>query len=194
MRFTDANAREMSLDRFRSTDRRLLEDRLLPVLLGDEQPARQVLFVGCCFASRHYENRFSAQGVHWWTLDCDPKRRVYGAQHHIVDRLERLEVHRTPLFDLIVCNGVLGWGLNDREDAEAAFAACFARLRVRGRLLVGWNDYYPRNRIAPQSLISLLRYDHHAPCGWPPSLPVGGLRRHVFEFYRRPPNATSPAR
>jgi hypothetical protein len=146
---------------------------------------RRVLFVGCARYTQHYAQLFSH--AEYWTIDAVPRNRRWGAQLHIRDRLERLDRHVAPgYFDLIVCNGVLGWGLNRRDDAEAAFTVCLEALRAGGELVVGWNDVFPRNAVRPDSLKALKRYER---C---PKSDLGGPvvridvpHRHVFEFYRK---------
>ena len=83
-----------------------------------------------------------------------------GGQHHIVDQLQNLGRHARPeYFDLIVCNGVLGWGLNDPEDVDAAFAVCLTHLRAGGELMLGWNNIAPRNRVLPEDIPALRQFE-----------------------------------
>jgi SAM-dependent methyltransferase len=166
-------------------DRALLEHKILPLYAarGDIQ---RLLFVGCARYTEHYD-RIVAR-VEYWTIDPARWRRRWGAQRHIVDRLERLSRHVPgEYFDAIVCNGVLGWGLDRPSDAEEAFAACHQALRPAGELIVGWNDVAPRNRVRPDAVRALARFDRHSPRGfdhW--RIAVPGPHRHVFDFYRRP--------
>jgi len=171
----------------RAPDRALLELELLPSL-ARLPGLRRGLFVGCAAYTQHYGSLFP--GVEYWTMDPDPQRQGYGAQRHIIDRLENLSRHDTGgAFDLIVCNGVLGWGLNTRLQAERAFAGCHARMRPGGYLLLGWNDRYPRNRVRPEDVGVLARFEH-VPFGrYGARVPVAGWRRHVFDFYRKPAQA-----
>lgn len=178
--------------RRRTTDRQLLENSILPAL-ARRPGVRRVLFVGCARYTQHYESIFA--GTEYWTLDPAPARRSWGAQRHIADVLQRVDRHVPPAhFDLIVCNGVLGWGLDDALDADVAFAACRQVLRVGGGLLLGWNDVAPRNRVRPGALAALAAYERHLVPGTgvvqarPP-----GARRHVYEFYRVRPAEGSAA-
>lgn len=176
----------LSLSRQRLTeDRRLLEQTILPAYAARIDIGR-VLFVGCAPYTRRYEGLFT--GREYWTIDPVLRRRQYGSQRHLIDRLERLGEHVDPgYFDLIICNGVLGWGLNELNDAEAAFAACERHLRAGGELMLGWNDVPPRNRVTPDEVQSLQRFEKLV------FEPFGAARRrvevahcHVFDFYRKP--------
>lgn len=171
----------------RAPDRVLLERELLPSLARLPR-LRRALFVGCAAYTQHYGRLFPK--VEYWTMDPDRRRQRYGCERHIIDRLENLSRHDTGgAFDLIVCNGVLGWGLNTRLQAERAFASCHERLRAGGYLLLGWNDRYPRNRVRPEDVGALARFEH-VPFGrYGARVPVTGWRRHVFDFYRKPDQA-----
>jgi len=170
--------------RRRARDRTLLECHVLPAYARRDD-VRRVLFVGCARYTRHYEQWFTQ--AEYWTIDPRPRNRRWGARLHLCDRLERLDRHVAPdYFDLIVCNGVLGWGLNRREDADAAFAACRHALRSGGELLLGWNDVYPHNAVQPQTLASLQRYERCAVYGLGrPVVRIDVPHRHVFECYRK---------
>lgn len=144
----------------------------------------RVLFVGCAAYTQHYSAFFA--GREYWTIDPVARRRRYGSQRHLVDRLQNLGNHvQAGYFDLVICNGVLGWGLNSLDDADAAFAACERHLREGGELVLGWNDIAPRNRIAPEEVPALRRFE---PTMFEPArtarLNVEAPQRHVFNFYR----------
>jgi hypothetical protein len=168
-----------------TADRRLLEHRILPACAA-RGGVRRVLFVGTAPYAQCYEALFD--GLEYWTIDPSPRRRRWGARRHLVDRLERIGRHVPPgRLDLIVCNGVLGWGLNRPADAEAAFDACHAVLREGGELVLGWNDVWPRNRVRPSTLPALGRFERALLPGLDvPVLRVDGPHRHVFECYRKP--------
>jgi len=163
-------------------DRRVLEEVILPAFA--QRPASQrVLFVGCASYTKPYAEQFSAH--EYWTIDPNAARRRYGAERHIVDYLQSLGNHVADgYFDIIICNGVLGWGLNQLDQAEAAFAACHRHMRTNGDLLLGWNDVAPRNRVLPSQVASLRCFK---PRVFEPLqtavLNVSGPNRHVFNFY-----------
>lgn len=166
-------------------DRRALELVILPEYARRADIAR-VLFVGCAAYTQRYGELFS--GREYWTIDPVARRRRYGSQRHIVGQLQQLGSYVQPgYFDLIVCNGVLGWGLNAPQDAETAFAACHRHLRAGGDLLVGWNNVAPRNRVLPREVPALRRFD--AALFGPAKISrweIDAPNRHVFDFYRKP--------
>lgn len=166
-------------------DRHLLEQVILPAYAGRDD-IKRVLFVGCAPFTQHYKEFFDER--EYWTIDPVARRRRYGSNRHIVDRLENLRQHVQPAyFDLIVCNGVLGWGLNAQESVEAAFAACHRHLRQGGELVVGWNDVAPRNGIVPDAVQALRRFERQmfAPLQTA-QFRVVAPQKHVFSFYCKP--------
>lgn len=173
-----AGRRAFGLSSHRQTeDRRVLEQEILPAYAQRADMAR-VLFVGCAVYTQPYAELFSERD--YWTIDPVAGRRRYGGLHHIVDRLENLGSHApADYFDLILCNGVLGWGLNALADADAAFAACHFHLRRGGELMIGWNDIVPRNRVAPEDVPALRRF------ALAQRRKIDVAHRHVFDFYQK---------
>ena len=167
----------------RPADRYFLESTLLPTR-DAELSVRRLLFVGCATYTQHYPQLF--RQTEFWTMEPNRRRARHGATLHIVDKLQCLSSHVSPAhFDAIVVNGVLGWGLNRRDDAEAAMLACHASLRPGGLLVLGWNDFFPRNRIKPVMLHALRRFVPGGLQEFPPRLLLPGPERHVIEFYCR---------
>ncbi len=134
----------------RTEDRRVLEKLIFPHY-SSLPTVRTVLFVGCESYTEHYDRCFLGQD--YWTIDADPRRRKFGSRQHVVGRLEQLREYFTAgFFDLIICNGVYGWGLNLAADCETALSQSHACLADGGHVVFGWNDI-PRWDPAPLSSI-----------------------------------------
>ena len=169
----------------RTPDRDTLERVILPAYAA-RPDIGNVLFVGCAWYTRHYEKMLP--GRIYRTIDPDPWKKRFGSRRHIVAGLEDLAAHVAPgSLDLIVCNGVFGWGLDKRDDCERAFDACFEALRPAGELVIGWNDVPEHRPLALASLQSLRRF---RPLTFAPldsaqylANPENG---HVFDFYAKP--------
>ena len=168
----------------RSEDRRVLETTILP-FFARQAETRRVLFVGCAWYTRGYRKIFRDQ--EYTTLEIDPRAARYGARRHIVDALENVRRHfQAGELDLIVCNGVFGWGLDEKAAVERAFGGCWECLREGGIFLLGWNDV-PRHRpFALEECGALCGFE---PYVFPP-LSVSAYRtdtynRHTYHFYRR---------
>jgi hypothetical protein len=166
-------------------DRRLLEQTVLPYFASDPAFGR-VLFVGCDWYTSHYQKLFA--GREYWTLEKDPGRRRHGAPRHVTDALANLLAHfEERHFDLIVVNGVLGWGLDDPGEAERSLFACAAALREGGVLVLGWNDVAEKRPLVPEESPSLERL---RPWPFPPLRAArhqtATANRHTFSFFVRP--------
>lgn len=174
----------LGLDKRRRADRRLLEGVILPWLLAQASWQR-VLFVGCAWYTQRYHPLF--QHKDYWTLEADPRAARYGAPRHITGRLEQLPAFMAPeSLDVIVCNGVVGWGLDAPEAVEAAVVACHATLRRGGLLLLGWNATARRKGAVLAQATALQRF---APLPCPPLgasvVRTGSINRHVYGFFEK---------
>ncbi len=143
--------------RLNTEDRRVLEQVILPQYASRSDISR-ILFVGCAAYTQQYGELFG--GREYWTIDPVARRRRYGGARHIVDTLQNLGSHVAPgYFDLIVCNGVLGWGLNSPADADAALAACFTASARRWRACcLDGTTLRRRNRVVPESIPTMKRF------------------------------------
>ncbi len=163
-------------------DLKVLDNVILPPLIQD--PAcRRVVFVGCDWYTRHYEDMFA--GRDYWTIEVDPARAHFGARQHVVGPMveigERLAAGSV---DLILCNGVIGWGLNDPAEIDASLRACGKALREGGVLLLGWNDI-PEKRVADLDSIPALREFHPFKVAGQAVFQTDTYNRHTFSLYRK---------
>lgn len=166
-------------------DRRVLERIIFQHYRRDPQ-IKKVLFVGCELYTAHYQRYYFA-AHDYWTVDSDLTRRKFGARQHITARLEELgRFFPSGFFNLIICNGVYGWGLNKLEDCEAAISQCHACLADAGHMLLGWNDVPERDPI-PLSLVTSLAlfapymFPDFGACRYLTDTPY----RHTYNFYQK---------
>lgn len=165
-------------------DRRALEQRILPYFAAREE-CRRTLFVGCSWYTRRYERIF--EGKEFWTLECDPSQARHGASRHVIDGLENVGRHFQPgSLDLIVCNGLLGWGLNSPVEIERTFSACVTALRVGGAFLLGWDDNALRRPCRPEEIVALrsLQPARFGPFDGPRYISHGAAR-HTYDLYEK---------
>jgi hypothetical protein len=168
-----------------TTDRIVMERLIFPHYAQD--PAiRTILFVGCGNYTAHYQ-RLYFPNLDFWTLEPNPTAARFGARQHVIAPLEELERHFPPgHFDLIICNGVFGWGLDRHDQCEASFSQCHSRLRNDGHFFFGWDDVPERTPVPLQTISSLARFRKYC---FPP---LGTTRhvtdtpyRHTYDFYRK---------
>jgi hypothetical protein len=174
--------------RMDTRDRRLLEQVILPAISGREDVNR-VLFVGCARYTRDYWRLFP--GKEYWTLDIAPARARWGSERHVVGSVTELGRHfEAGYLDAVVLNGVIGWGLNGREEVERALVACHQVLREGGILLVGWDEAL-LTHIDLRALIGSTGL--FEPYVFEPlkasEVRVEGMLRHVYDFLQRPRSA-----
>ncbi len=171
--------------RMETEDRRVLEEVIFPYYV--ELPeVRSILFVGCDWYTKHYAKVFFHRHE-YWTLDIEPAARKYGARKHVVGSLEFLNRYApAERFDLIVCNGVFGFGLNTLDQCESAIGHCYSRLRRGGHLLFGWTDVPSRTPIPLESIEGLKRFEQFT---FPPletwRYVTQTPYRHTYDFYRK---------
>ncbi len=124
--------------RHKYADRRVLEQIIIPFLLSRLAP-RTVLEVGREPYQAFYNEFFAGREL--WTADRDANQAPFGARNHVVDDAANLRRHfPAGYFDLVLMNGVFGWGLNKREAIEQAFTAVHTLLAPGGVFVLGWND------------------------------------------------------
>jgi hypothetical protein len=146
---------------------------------------QKVLFVGCSAYTQWYKEFFRDKD--YWTIDPKRVKRKYGAAQHITDSITNIEKYVVKnYFDVIIMNGVIGFGLNRLGDIEQAIDACNAALAREGILLVGWNDTARRTPIDIRAIraLSQFREYHFAPlqtCHYR----TEGAQRHTYSFYRK---------
>jgi hypothetical protein len=62
----------------------------------------------------------------YWTIDPKHVKRKYGSAHHIMDSITNIELYVARNYsDVIMMNGVIGYGLNRAEEIEQAVEACY---------------------------------------------------------------------
>lgn len=142
-----------------------------------------VLFVGCAPYTAHYNDLW--EGKEYWTIDLDPKQKKYGSEKHIVGSIETLnDYFPEGYFDLIVCNGVYGFGLNSKDGCEHAFTECYKSLRSGGEFILGWNQVPQFNPISLEEVeaLKLFLRKTFPPFGNWRYVCEGGIL-HTFDFY-----------
>jgi hypothetical protein len=176
--------------RFRSLDRRVLEDCILAHYADSPRPL-DILFVGTHWYTRRYERLLL--GHRFASIDIDPAAARHGSRHrHVVACASRAAEHfDASSFDLIVFNGVFGWGLRDPATIERVIDAFHGLLCEGGDLVFGWNDVPARRPMAIDDVIALRRFE---PLVFAPlarhMAEVPGRNRHRYRFYRK---LTAPA-
>ena len=169
-------------------DQVVLEDEIL-LFLASYAHISRVLFVGCDWYTKSYHKLFSQQ--EYWTIEPDPNRAHYGAPNHIVDSLENLPRHFSEnYFDLIVCGGALGYGLNTMTAANQAIGGCFHCLNPHGILIMGGHNVASAGSGLFSHLSDCEALERFIPYIFPAMSTshcvIDTPTRHTFNFYQKP--------
>lgn len=166
-------------------DRLVLETSILPYYQLHKDFQR-IVFVGCDWYTAGYARLFGHKK--FWTIDPDADRATYGApRHHVAPMRNVCAMLAGEQTDVILCNGVIGWGLNEVDEAEASFQAAFEALRPGGHLIVGFNDLPDRTPFSLADVAVLRQFEtlFFEPLGLQ-EYRVEHELRHVYRFYRKP--------
>jgi hypothetical protein len=180
----------------RMPDRRYMVEVLLPAVaaLGP----RRLLDVGVQGYTSGYGRRLPDDSE-YWTLDVDPGVAPHGSPgRHIVGNALDLASHFAPgSLDVVMMNGVFGFGIDRLDDQGRAIAATRTVLRPGGWLLVGWDraaDGSPvvmgergpdGTRIEDPLELEGIRsgFDHQAPPGLRARVDFADCS-HVYDWFR----------
>jgi SAM-dependent methyltransferase len=165
-------------------DRNVLENIIFPEI---SERAGTVLFVGCEYYTKHYENYF--RNSTYWTIEIAPEKSKWGAkQKHIIDGLQNIEDHFSQgSLDVIICNGVYGWGLNQKDDIEKSVSGCFKVLKPGGLFVVGWNNVPEHTPVAFSEIESFKGFKKfYFEKLNTSSYQCQGAHNHIFDFYQKP--------
>jgi hypothetical protein len=170
----------------RSPDRQVLTSEILPVFA---RRCATLLWVGVQRYTGGYHALLEQAGATCWTVDLDPGVAKWGhPERHLV--CDVLQLPRTPesvRFAGVLCNGVLGYGIDGARAQAQAIERLAAVMEPGGWLLLGWNTHKCDD---PLLCASVRRNFEPAPLeALPPRRRVPGTT-HVFDILRR--RATSP--
>lgn len=113
------------------SDRRFLKEVIFP-FFSSKAEIKKILFVGVHSYTKDYEQFFS--GKYFKTIDCDPNMKKFGsANHETIDFCNFTEKD----FDLVILNGVIGYGLNEISQVRQAAEIASSILKHDGWFVLG---------------------------------------------------------
>lgn len=142
-RLSPVLAERVGIDfRLDTPSRVFLETRVfayLNRLAALQREPQQLLFLGLDKHNWHYPRLLRAT---FRSLDISPRNAVYGRPglHRIGDALDMAEHYGADAFDVVVANGLLGFGIDGEAGLRRLLAQCHAVLRPGGVLVLGYND------------------------------------------------------
>jgi len=135
-------------------DRRVMSEAYVPALSAE---AGRILWVGCRKYTLEDYAALEEGGGEVWTTDIDSSAERWGrkGRHRTGDVCDADNLFGDITFDAVVCNGVLGYGVDSPEQQRRALTALAAILKPGGRLLLGWNT----DKIEDPEVAGLLAQD-----------------------------------
>ncbi|MBX3230317.1 MAG: class I SAM-dependent methyltransferase [Labilithrix sp.] len=171
--------------RYTPPDRKVFEDEILRAIAADDGNQR-ILSVGVAWYTKLYSTPFT--GKTFITLDVDESRAEYATTAHVVGDLRDLERHFAEPFDVILMNGVIGYGLDTADDVDRALRSSAARLRPGGLLVLGVNEEKPTH-VDPAAVPAHALFAPAAFGPWSEGRVTIAIpfreRTHTFMFWRR---------
>ena len=145
------------IKREKYNDRNVLEGIIFPYVLAYFNP-QKILDIGREDYQVFYNDFFVKREL--WTMDIDPDQEEFGMpKKHITDDVINADKHfKDNYFDFILINGVLGWGLNNKENIEKAFSGIYKIMKPGGLLVVGWNDFEDIKVFKPRKISALNKF------------------------------------
>lgn len=146
----------------------------------------RTLFVGIDKYNWHYPRLLNSE---FHSLDVDPRKAVYGqpGRHWTGSATSMSEYYGERVFDVVVANGLVGYGINDAADFRRLVLESRQVLKPGGLFVLGYNDRPDR---APFPVVPVVRefFDEFVPsiAGVQGALHrVDDPRQHVFVFLRK---------
>lgn len=136
-------AERLNMDfRFPTPNRVFLEEAVfayLNALAAESNHAGKTLFVGLDKHNWHYPRLLVSE---FHSLDIQPRQAIYGpaGRHWTGSATEMADHYGQHVFDVVVANGLLGYGINDALDFRRLLAQCEHVLKPGGLLVLGYND------------------------------------------------------
>lgn len=167
-------------------DRKLMAEAYIPAFATE---GGKILWVGSRAYTAEDYPVLESQGAEVWTTDIDPDAARWGVQgrHRTGDICEADTLFADHVFDAIVCNGVLGFGVDAPDQQRKCLQALSRILKPGGRLLLGWNV----DKIGDPIAASLTKpWFLHEPFAGQPARVTFAETTHVYDaFVRRAPAA-----
>ncbi len=161
----------------KSPNRVFLENAIFQYInqnFGAKSPRAACLFIGTDKRSWHYPNKLDLV-LH--TIDIEKKKAIYGNhQHHIVGSATELDrYYDAASFDVIIGNGLIGFGMNQPEQCDQLLKGAHALLKEDGLLVLGYNDGPDFVNFKVKQTTAYRLFDEYAP-------DAPGLGASTFEF------------
>jgi SAM-dependent methyltransferase len=144
----------------------------------------RILWIGCRRYTKKYGPLLERNGGECWTVDIEIAHAKWGEKgHHFTwDLISIDRLFAVASFDTVLCNGVFGFGVNERPAQLTALRAMGSILKPGGRLLLGWNTDRVEDPLSFDFVRSAFVGDDLTVNGARWAVPAAG---YVYDFLRR---------
>ncbi|GBQ06946.1 hypothetical protein [Saccharibacter floricola] len=145
----------------------------------------KILVIGTESCSKYDADQIGNECDEVWTLDIKEGNRVYGVRkgRHITASTEDIDKYfRKGYFDIVLLNGVIGWGINSRSEQEEAIKNIHYLSKENALLMIGWNTHKSIDPLV--SGITVGAYHHQDFPGLPKRMVVTEST-HIFDFFAK---------
>ncbi len=189
-----ANSIRFNLKVHNLPDRRYLREVMLPHLATAN--LSNVMLAGVRRYNARYPSLFNFDTTAVWTLDFDPKAAKWGngPLHRTCDIREIDRVFRGIRFDVIHINGLLGFGVDSREDIKQMIESVHRALMPGGHMMLGWDSDATSDPLENKDILARF---HHTEFGRLPGRhSVIGMEGHdhVFDWFQSQVQSTVDAK
>ncbi len=124
----------------RQPDRIFIAQVLIPKIVA-RRPKR-VLALGVHYYTQRMQRTIERSGIELFTADPDARKVRWGAKsrHRVCTAAEIKSHFPGATFDVVLLNGVLGYGLDTQEELDRTYRAVAAKMEPGGLLVLGWDD------------------------------------------------------
>lgn len=163
-------------------DRVYLEEAIFPALRA--MGFAKILSIGVEVYNAGAEQEFAGASTEYWTIDINPDNAKWGSpdRHIVGDALRLHEVFEPSVFDCVILNGVIGYGINGKQCAEQVLESVATVLRPCGWLVLGWNV---DRGVSVSELTNVRRFFHPLKSSILPAHITFDRSTHRFDFLVR---------
>ncbi|TKW61209.1 MAG: class I SAM-dependent methyltransferase [Blastochloris viridis] len=106
--------------------------------LAAKPEVKRVLFAGIESYTWHYYRLLPDKA--FFTIDISPQQEKWGRKgfHTVGSVTDLSRLYKPESFDVVVMNGLIGWGLDKKDDINRSFHEAYNVLAKGGLLIVGW--------------------------------------------------------
>lgn len=166
--------------------RDFLEQKVFSWLNAVGGPEKKLLFIGVASYTWHYYSRLDYDVC---TIELNEERAKFGKKgaHVVGSATELPRFYAESSLDVIVANGLIGYGLNSEPDFDQLMVGCHHCLKPGGILVLGYNndEKHLRYRIGETAHYGKFREITPEIEGvTSPTMVVHSLNHHTFTFLK----------